>query len=34
MKRDLYGNQTTDYEALVNKISGSYVTAQTKAVNL
>jgi len=33
MKRDLYKNQSVDYEALVKKISGSYVTAQTKTVN-
>ena len=33
MKRDLYENQTSNYEALVKKISGSYITAQTKTVN-
>ncbi len=33
MKKDLYKGQTTDYEALVKKISGSYVAAQTKTVN-
>ena len=32
MKKDLYKRQTADYEALVRKISGSYVTAQTKTV--
>ena len=33
MKSDLYKNQTANYEVLVKKISGSYVTAQTKTVN-
>ena len=33
MKRDLHKSPTADYEALVRRISGSYVVAQTKAAN-
>ncbi len=32
MKRDLNKTQTADYEALVKRISGSYVAAQAKTV--
>lgn len=33
MKRGLYENNTANYEALVKRISASYVTAQAKTVN-